>query len=408
MGGEPEPWEECFDALPLNDAERGTAYVHIMNNDKMQALLGNKKNTLATCESAVRELLRIATQPPAAQPGTTSTQVGGAAAGGGLTEERMRQLLREDREEREQKAFSSVGSTEAEALLASLDIMEMDGNVVDPVVLPEDCPTCSSFDYSKYCDEAAGTCDLLAHHQVELAKMGVVFGQGGYHMYDLHKTPRLYTIKTASGRSYGGNIDGCLSPFGLMPTSAARQCRIAFEHKQSAKQKQAYRDQQSTEVPQQRVVGAGADQGTRFAAGCKGQAVTAFIGACAYNVFPLIMDLTDGEVHHLLHLKGVELFEWTNLKPQQAYYKLSQLLKDHHNLLVQRSLVLEAVPDEFQAPMKKLRTLRPTSALKEQLDSIVPEIEGRMERLQVTYELMMGWAQSEQLEMPAAVRAMYS
>jgi hypothetical protein len=92
----------------------------------------------------------------------------------------------------------------------------------------------------------------------------------------------------------------------------------------------------------------------------------------------------------------------------QAYYKLSQLLKDHNKLLVQRSLVLEAVPEEFQAPMKKLRMLRPASALKEQLDSIVPGIEGPMERLQVTYELMMGWAQSEQLEMPAAVRAMYS
>jgi hypothetical protein len=163
----------------------------------------------------------------------------------------MRQLLREDREEREQrepKAFSSVGSTEAGELLASLDVMEVDGNVVDPVVLPEDCPKCSSFEYSKYCDEAAGTCDLLAHHQVELVKMGVVFGQGAFQMYDLHKTPTLYTIKTALGRSYGGNIDGCLSPFGLMPTSAARQCRIAFEHKQSAKQKQAYRDQQHTEV----------------------------------------------------------------------------------------------------------------------------------------------------------------
>lgn len=92
----------------------------------------------------------------------------------------------------------------------------------------------------------------------------------------------------------------------------------------------------------------------------------------------------------------------------QAYYKLSQLLKDHHDLLVQPTLTLKAVPEDFQAPMKKLRTLRPPSALKEQLDSIVPEIEGHMERLQVTYELMMGWSESGQLEMPAAVRAMYS
>ncbi len=56
----------------------------------------------------------------------------------------------------------------------------------------------------------------------------------------------------------------------------------------------------------------------RLAARCKGQAVAAFLGACAYNVFPLIMDLTDGEVHHLLQLQGTELFEWTNLKPQQV------------------------------------------------------------------------------------------
>jgi len=336
-------------------------------------------------------------------------QAGGAAAGGGLAEERVRQVVPEDREDRKSKPFSSVGSTEADTLLASLDVVEVDGSQVDPVVLPENCPECSSFDYSEYCSENAGTPDLLKHHQLQLAKMGVAFGRGGYGMYYLHNTPPLFAIKTASGRSYRGNIDGCLSPSGLMPTSAARQCRIAFVHKQSANQKQAYRDQQSTEGPQQQVAGAGAEQGTRFAAGWKGQAVTAFIGVCAYNVFPLIMNLTDGEVHHLLHLKGTDgLFEWSNLKPQQAYYKLSQLLKDHHDLLVQRSLALEAIPEELQAPMKKLRLLRPTSALKEQLDSIVPGIEGRMERLQVTYELMMGWAHSEPLEVPAAVRAMYS
>lgn len=33
-----------------------------------------------------------------------------------------------------------------------------------------------------------------------------------------------------------------------------------------------------------------------FTARCKGQAVVAMIGACAHNDFPLILDLTDGEV----------------------------------------------------------------------------------------------------------------
>jgi hypothetical protein len=78
------------------------------------------------------------------------------------------------------------------------------------------------------------------------------------------------------------------------------------------------------QVAKQHVAGAGAEQGTRFAAAWKGQAVTAFIGACAYNAFPLIMDLTDGEVHHLLQLKGTELLEWTNLEPQQVWMGRTQ------------------------------------------------------------------------------------
>lgn len=73
------------------------------------------------------------------------------------------------------------------------------------------------------------------------------------------------------------------------------------------------------QVPQQHVAGAGAEQGIQFAAAFKGQAVTALVGACAYNVLPLIMDLTDGEVHHLLHVKGNELFVWTDLEPRQVW-----------------------------------------------------------------------------------------
>lgn len=71
------------------------------------------------------------------------------------------------------------------------------------------------------------------------------------------------------------------------------------------------------QVPQQNVTGA-SEKNVSLTAGWKGQAVAALIGACAHNVFPVAMDLTDGEVHHLLQLKGDGLYEWTDLTPQQV------------------------------------------------------------------------------------------
>lgn len=68
-------------------------------------------------------------------------------------------------------------------------------------------------------------------------------------MYDVHAIKSMFTIcSTATEIIYRGGIDGCVSPFGLMSSSAPRQCRIAYEHKQSPKQKQAYRDQHPDQV----------------------------------------------------------------------------------------------------------------------------------------------------------------
>jgi len=72
MGGELEPWVARLHTLPLSNDERGRAYVHIMTNDNMKALLANENATSETCVSAVRELLRLAAA--AAQP-SASPQV---------------------------------------------------------------------------------------------------------------------------------------------------------------------------------------------------------------------------------------------------------------------------------------------------------------------------------------------
>lgn len=55
-----------------------------------------------------------------------------------------------------------------------------------------------------------------------------------------------------------------------------------------------------------------------YSAGRKGQVVSAMIGALAYNNYPVAVDLTDGEVHHILQLRGAQLYTWTNLTPSQV------------------------------------------------------------------------------------------
>ena len=46
--------------------------------------------------------------------------------------------------------------------------------------------------------------------------------------------------------------------------------------------------------------------------------ITSIIGACAYTSFPMIMDFTDGVVHNVLELRGLLLYEWLDLTPQQV------------------------------------------------------------------------------------------
>jgi len=40
----------------------------------------------------------------------------------------------------------------------------------------------------------------------------------------------------------------------------------------------------------------------------------------------LLLDLTDGEVHHFIMIRDDELIYWDNLTPQQAYAKQSEVL----------------------------------------------------------------------------------
>ena len=138
--------------------------------------------------------------------------------------------------------FSRVDSTQVNRVLASLEIAECVGNVLDPIVVNSLAPAAQPFDFSEYANENAGTLDLLEHHQAELIKFGVKFRRGAFTMYDLpeHKNP--YPI-VHDGQEYHGGLDGGIAPHGLSKPSAANQLRVAYEHKQSNDQKQRYREQ---------------------------------------------------------------------------------------------------------------------------------------------------------------------
>lgn len=156
--------------------------------------------------------------------------------------EQLREVLREERQANapRRKPFSEVSETEAGNLLWALDIPEMDGNLLHPIVA-SDGQACTAFDFSQYKDENEGHAALMQHHQAQLEMLGVKFGTaGGYAIYDLHDQEALYEF-TAMDCIYSGSVDCGVAPFGLMRRSAGNYCYVMYVHKQSDAQRAAYR-----------------------------------------------------------------------------------------------------------------------------------------------------------------------
>ena len=143
-----------------------------------------------------------------------------------------------------------------------------------------------------------------------------------------------------------------------------------------------------------------------YSGGGKGQSVIATLGAYAYNAWPLLLDLTDGEVHHLIMIRNDELMYWDRLTPQQAYTKQSELLLSNANL-VDRKLKLTSIPEDLQRPLKKLRALQVDSGLLDQLNGIVPDLPCD-ERLAASYELISAWAHLQPIMLPAPLQEFIS
>ena len=140
----------------------------------------------------------------------------------------------------------------------------------------------------------------------------------------------------------------------------------------------------------------------------RGQCITSCLGAYAYNRFPLLLDLTDGEVHHLLQVRGNTLVIWENISPHQAYYKQAEVLKAASTSYPGLALkTLENVAEEDQIPMKKCRTLRPNSGLLEQLDSVVPFMPEH-ERVSCAQDIIETWEVARSVPMSKTAQGMYA
>jgi len=130
-----------------------------------------------------------------------------------------------------------------------------------------------------------------------------------------------------------------------------------------------------------------------------------YLASLKTSLFPLIYDLCDGETHNLLHLKDSFITVWEGLSPTQAYWKLAELLLHRIPAANDKRLTLDAIPEEFQVPLKKLRGLEPSSLVLEQLESIIPFVH-ESERVACTQELLAPWLQL--CEIPESIRNMYN
>ncbi|KAL0038611.1 hypothetical protein WJX77_012696 [Trebouxia sp. C0004] len=192
------------------------------------------------------------------------------------------------------RPISEVGSAEADSVLLELGFLQDDGNEVDPIVVPAGLSTCHSFDYSQFSSEDDGTLALLQHHQQQLSGLEVQFGRSQFQMYDIHHRKDL-KLTLPSDVSYFGGLDGVAAPWGLAKAGVVSEMRIAYEHKQSSAQKQAYREAN----PQYHEGGVPKSGGahTTFAGKRKGQSIVALPEAMALaQLSPeLLEDLSPAE-----------------------------------------------------------------------------------------------------------------
>ncbi|KAL3147718.1 hypothetical protein ABBQ32_002461 [Trebouxia sp. C0010 RCD-2024] len=250
-------------------------------------------------------------------------------------------------------AFSLVSGVAASQLLRDLRLTEADGFEEAPFETPAGVNDIDTFDFSQFVNEDAGTPSFVEYHHNQLQACGVRMGRSGYKVLDLHKTP-MYHVEIGNNR-YSGGVDGGVVPYAVRAGSAAELLRIGFEHKQSTADKATFR-MNHPDVLQAEVA---APRQYSFKEG-RGQVVCCLLAAHAMCQLPLDLDLTDGQQHHLLRLRGDLLLVYEGCTPTQAYHEMADVLIRQGPLLTSKLTRLEPpaeLEEELRKPIKKLKGL---------------------------------------------------
>ena len=163
-----------------------------------------------------------------------------------MLDEHSRALVREVLNQQQQsslpaRGFSKASSSDADDLLEQLELTEVLGDDLEPIVVPpEHARHHPAFDYSAYRDENEGLGPLQQYHQRQLEQQHIPFGRGGFRIYDIHSQSTAWSIRS-SKYQLSGTADLCVASHGLTIKSAAKRAFIVYEHKQTDAQKEAYR-----------------------------------------------------------------------------------------------------------------------------------------------------------------------
>lgn len=166
------------------------------------------------------------------------------SAGGGLLDDHSRSIVREVLQQQSilpTKGFSKANSSDAEDLLDELELTEVLGNDTEPIVVPTNVVDIPRFDFSAYPNENSALEHLLQYHQLQLEQYGASFSRGGFRIYDIHAQQKSWSIRSSKCQ-LSGIADLCVASHGLSLNSATKRAFVVYEHKQTAEQKEAYRN----------------------------------------------------------------------------------------------------------------------------------------------------------------------
>jgi hypothetical protein len=286
---------------------------------------------------------------PAGGAGSSSgaALAAGAAAGGGhlVTEDRLRAILREEREV-EEVSISKASTRLMTSLLVDAGVAEAETQPA-PVLPAGFLPSFAPFSWDG--GEDAGSSAAAAQLSAYLAEAGVNMAEAGpgFKVADVHQ---LNMLTTQVGRVLlKGGTDAIVIPASQNPYFAALQARVVVEFKAVSCDFRAV----------------------------MGQAQAELIAASSLSHHDVLVVFTDlSTFGHALRSEGSKLFVWMDLTPQQLIWLAADFLRNYCAPVGVSGVDDERIPGEpaakrrrFSLVLKAHELVPRNTALLEQLEA---------------------------------------